>query len=94
MNQAPLNKNRQDKFILVLNIPEGIKEITDNITRNTNRVMPNNLEISIAGTVTPNISIPEKTVPYGAQTVKVSSHARPSYDSLDINFKIDNEFNI
>ena len=93
MNQAPLNKNRQDKFILILNLPEGIKEITDNITRNTNRVMPNNLEISIAGTVTPNISIPEKTVPYGAQTVKVSSHARPSYDSLDINFKIDNEFN-
>ena len=26
MNQAPLNKNRQDKFILVLNLPEGIKK--------------------------------------------------------------------
>ena len=30
MNQAPLNKNRQDKFILVLNLPEGIKNIVDN----------------------------------------------------------------
>ena len=30
MNQSPLNKNRQDKFILVLNLPEGIKNITDN----------------------------------------------------------------
>ena len=29
MNQSPLNKNRQDKFILVLNLPEGIKNITD-----------------------------------------------------------------
>ena len=46
MNQSPLNKNRQDKFILVLNLPEGIKNITDNITRNNNRVMPNNFEIS------------------------------------------------
>ena len=27
MNQAPFNKNRQDKFILILNLPEGIKEL-------------------------------------------------------------------
>ena len=92
MNQAPLNKNRQDKFILVLNLPEGIKNIVDNITRNTNRLDANSLEISIAGAVTPTISIPEKTVPYGAQTIKVSSHARPAYESLNIDFKIDNEF--
>ena len=92
MNQAPLNKNRQDKFILVLNLPEGIKEIVDNISRNTNRIDANSLEISIAGAVTPTISIPEKTLPYGAQTIKVSSHARPSYDPLSIDFKVDNEF--
>ena len=83
MNQAPLNKNRQDKFILVLNLPEGIKNIVDNIVRNTNRLDANSLEISIAGAVTPTISVPEKTVPYGAQTIKVSSHARPSYESLE-----------
>ncbi len=92
MNQAPLNKNRQDKFILVLNLPEGIKNIVDNITRNTNRIDANSLEISIAGAVTPTISIPEKTVPYGAQTIKVSSHTRPAYESLNLDFKIDNEF--
>jgi len=92
MNQAPLNKNRQDKFILVLNLPEGIKNIVDNITRNTNKIDANSLEISIAGAVTPTISVPEKTVPYGAQTIKVSTHARPAYESLSIKFKIDNEF--
>jgi len=92
MNQAPLNKNRQDKFILVLNLPDGIKNIVDNITRNTNRIDANSLEISIAGAVTPTISIPEKTVPYGAQTIKVSSHTRPAYESLNLDFKIDNEF--
>jgi len=91
MNQAPFNKNRQDKFILVLNLPEGIKQIVDNITRNSNRIDANALEISITGTVTPTISIPEKTLPYGAQSIKVSSHAREPYSSLDINFKIDNE---
>ena len=93
MNQAPLNKNRQDKFILILNLPEGIKRITDNIDRNPNRIDADSLEISITGAVTPVISVPEITVPYGAQTIKVSSHARPAYDPLTINFRIDNEFN-
>ena len=93
MNQAPLNKNRQDKFILVLNLPEGIKEIVDNITRDTNRIDANSLEISIAGTVTPVISVPHQTLPYGAQTIKVSTHARPAYGPLTINFKVDNQFN-
>ena len=93
MNQSPLNKNRKDKFILVLTIPDGIKNITDNIDRNNNRIMPNNLEFSIAGTVTPAISVPEKTLAYGAQSIKISSHARPAYSSLNISFKIDNEYN-
>ncbi len=92
MNQAPLNKNRQDKFILVLNLPEGIKEIVDNQTRNNNRIDANSFEISIAGAVTPSIEIPEITLPYGAQSIKVSSHARTPYSNLDVVFKIDNEF--
>ena len=92
MNQAPLNKNRQDKFILVLNLPEGIKEIADRYQRNNNKLNANSLEISIAGTVTPTISVPEQVVPYGSQSIKVSSHARPEYSSLVIDFKIDNEY--
>ena len=92
MNQAPLNKNRQDKFILILNLPEGIKEIVDNTSRNNNRIDANSFEISIAGAVTPSIDIPEITVPYGAQSIKVSSHARTPYSSLDVAFKIDNEY--
>ena len=92
MKQSPFNKNRQDKFILVLNLPEGIKEIRDNIARKNNRIDANSLEISIAGTVTPNISVPEQTLPYGAQSIKVSSHARPAYSSLNLKFNIDNEY--
>ena len=92
MNQSPLNKNRNDKFILVLNLPEGLKEINDNISRNNNRVNANSLEMSIFGTLTPSFDIPEVTLPYGAQSVKVSSHVRQAPGSFDFNFKIDNEY--
>lgn len=93
MNQAPLNKNRQDKFILILNLPEGIKKIRDNVTRNTNRLDDESFEVSIAGTVTPSVAIPEQTINYGSQSIKISSHARSPYGSLNISFKIDNEYN-
>lgn len=92
MKQAPLNKNRQDKFILILNLPEGIKNIRDNVTRDTNKLSDNSFEMSIAGAVTPSVSVPEQTLNYGSQSIKVSSHARTPYSSLDITFKIDNEY--
>ena len=95
MNQSPLNKNRNDKFILVLNLPEGLKEINDNISRNNNRVNANSLEMSIFGTLTPSFDIPEVTLPYGAQSVKVSSHVRQAPGSFDFNFGfgLDNTIN-
>jgi hypothetical protein len=93
MNQSPLNKNRKDKFILVLTIPDGIKNITDNIDRNNNRIMPNHLEFSLAGTVTPAISVPQKTLAYGAQSIKISSPPRPAYSSLNISFKLVKKYN-
>lgn len=92
MNQAPLNKNRNDKFILVLNLPDIVKEINDNVTRNNNRVNVNSLEMSVFGTLTPSIKIDSTTVPYGSQSIKVSSHARDAYDDITFDFKIDNEY--
>lgn len=92
MNQSPLNKNRNDKFILVLNLPDIIKEINDNITRNNNRVSSDSLEMSVFGTLTPSIKINSTTVNYGAQSIKVSSHAREAYEDITFDFKIDNEY--
>ena len=63
-----------------------MKEINDNISRNNNRVNANSLEMSIFGTLTPSFDIPEVTLPYGAQSVKVSSHVRQAPGSFDFNF--------
>lgn len=92
MNQAPLNKNRNDKFILVLNLPDIVKEINDNVSRNNNRVNADSLEMSVYGTLTPSVKINSTTVPYGTQSIKISSHAREAYDDITFDFKIDNEY--
>lgn len=92
MNQAPLNKNRNDKFILVLTLPDALKNINDRTTRNSNRINADSLEMSIYGTITPSIDVPSVTLPYGAQSIKVSSHVREAPSNFDFNFKIDNEF--
>lgn len=92
MNQAPLNKNRNDKFILVLTLPDALKNINDITTRNSNKINADSLEMSIYGTITPSIDVPSVTLPYGAQSIKVSSHVREAPSNFDFNFKIDNEF--
>jgi len=91
--QSMLNKQRKDKFVMVFSLPEALKIIKSDITRTNNKVIPNTMQFSIYGAVIPDISIPEKEIPYGGQTMKVSSMARPSYPNNKINFTVDNLFN-
>ena len=92
MNQAPLNKSRDDKFIFVLNLPKALKEINNNTARNNNQVSSSTLEFSVFGTITPSINIESVTVPYAAQSIKVSSHARKPVSDITFDFKVDNEW--
>lgn len=91
--QSLLNKQRKDKFIMVFDLPEALKNSKSNITRNVNRVIPNTLQFSVYGVVIPDFGVPEVEVPYGGQVMKVSSMARKSYANNTINFTIDNMFN-
>ena len=91
--QSLLNKQRKDKFVMVFSLPEALKTIKSDIKRSNNAVIPNTMQFSIYGTVIPDIAVPEKEVPYGGQTLKVSSMARPSYPNNKINFTVDNLFN-
>lgn len=93
MYQSPLNRQRADKFIMVLSVPEILKEQKSNSTRSNSRIIPNSLQFSIYGAVVPDIKVPHKDVPYAGQVLKVSSFTRPSYPPLAVNFMIDNMFN-
>jgi hypothetical protein len=48
--------------------------------------------MSVYGTVVPQISIPPIEARYGGQSTNFSSHSRPNYEPLTINFLIDNQY--
>lgn len=92
-NQAMLNKTRRDKFIMVVTPPEILRPIVNQYERNNSNVNLDSFQFSVYGVVVPTISIPEVETKYAGQVMKVSSHARPSYGNVSVNFTVDNLFN-
>ena len=91
--QATLNKTRKDKFSLLLTLPEALRNSNKQYNRNNTNLNLNTLEFSIYGVVVPKNTIPAEDVRYAAGNIYVSSHNKPSYDPVSVNFTIDNEFN-
>lgn len=91
-SQSVLNKVRLDKFDLVLNLPKAFKSITTKSSRVQELVNLGYLQFSIYGAPVPAISVPAVEMPYAGQILHISSHARPAYPPLTVNFAIDNLF--
>lgn len=95
VQQSILNKNRKDKFLLVLNLPDILKgqnkpSASDRATQYLNQ---DSLQYSVYGTVVPKISVPSVDVAFNAQVSKVTSYTRPAWDPITVNFTVDNGFN-
>lgn len=84
--QAPLNKQRADKFLLIITPPAIFRNF------DLNNVFPNAIQYSVYGTVIPQISVPSVNVGYANQNLKVSSYSRTPYDDITVNFTVDNRF--
>ena len=87
--QSTLNRSSKDKFILILTLPYVLKKLSVNDPVLANL---NSIEMSVFGTVVPDVSVPSIQVPYGGQVVNVSSHTRPNYAPLTVNFIVDNTY--
>lgn len=86
--QSVLNRASQDKFILVLNLPSVLKEKA----KTDRRIKLDPLQISVYGTIIPQIQVPSNEVRFAGQSYNVSSHSRPNYQPLTVNFVVDNKF--
>ena len=95
VQQSILNKNRKDKFLLVLNIPSVLKEINkiDQNDRDTKYINFDSIQYTIYGTVVPGITIPDVDTAFGGQVAKFTSYNRPAYNPITVNFIVDNGFN-
>jgi hypothetical protein len=98
ISQAIYNKARVDKFILSMTTPKCFEDIETKTERPTHhksyqKVIPDKMQFSVYGGIVPDISVPSIDVPQYGQTLKVSSHSRPAYSDITVNFGIDNEYN-
>lgn len=95
ITQSQFNKNRKDKFLLVLDLPPLLKPInnTNPGVRSNVLINENSLQFSVYGSVLPTISVPEVEAPFAGGTYKLSSNSRPPYDNITVNFTVDNRFN-
>lgn len=91
--QSPFNKQRKDKFLLILTIPEVLKDKVADVVRRNNSVNFDSLQFSVFGAIAPPIAIPPVSIPYAGQTLKVTSYSRPEFPHLKVDFTIDNQFN-
>ena len=90
MLQAPLNRSRSDKFVMVLDLPKALKAKYDSIIDANFDIDP--VQFSIYGAPVPAINVPAIDVPFGGQVYKASSMSRPAYDPINVKFLIDNGY--
>jgi len=95
IQQSVLNKGRKDKFAFVLTLPEAMKEISysKHSNRDDDSILPDTLQFSVFGVVLPSIKVDTGAIRYSGQAVKFSTHSRPAYDNIKVNFTVDNRFN-
>jgi hypothetical protein len=90
MYQSALNRSRNDKFILILDLPMALKSKYESILDDNFKA--DSLQFSIYGSPVPSVVVPAIDVPFGGQVHKTSSMSRPSYDPLSIKFLVDNGY--
>lgn len=91
--QSTLNKSRADKFRLVFSIPLALRKINKRSTRSTNTIIEDSMQLSVFGTLVPEIVVPALEIRYAGSTLYNSTHSKNSYPPVTVNFTIDNEYN-
>lgn len=86
--QSILNRPSVDKFLLVLNFPEVLR---DKIYEGR-KIDVEPIQVSVYGSIVPQIVVPSVEVPFGGQTYNITSYTRTNHDPLTINYVVDNKF--
>jgi len=91
--QSSLNKSRVDKFRMVFTIPLALRKINKRSERSTNTLKEESMQLSIYGTIVPEIVVPALLVRYTGSTLYTSTHQKSPYPAVTVKFTVDNEYN-
>jgi len=91
--QSYLNRAREDKFLLVFDVPPILKPIVSRYQRDDNHINPDSVQFSIFGTMVPEITVKGVENRYSGSTLYISSFSKDSYPPLNVEFKVDSEYN-
>jgi len=86
--QSPLNVASKDKFILVLTLPKILREMS----KTDPDLDIDSVQISVHGSIVPDITVPAIEVDWAGQTLNFSSHHRPNHPPVTVNFVVDNDY--
>jgi len=89
IQQSIFNKSLKDKFILVLNLPNCIKDLQVNKLETSGLVNLDALQFSIYSAPAPSINIPHIPQNVSGQVYNVTSQFREAYSPMKVNFTID-----
>lgn len=92
--QSILNKQRSDKFRLILTIPKALRglDTKDFSITQKNLINSDSLQFSLFSASIPKVSVPKKDIGYDGQSFGVTSQSRPSYEPVNCKFVVDNRF--
>ena len=91
--QSFLNKAREDKFLMVFDVPPILKNISSKYNRTNRTVIPDSVQFSIRSTTIPEIVVPGVEVRNLGSTLYLSSHSKNSYPPVPVDFAVDNQYN-
>jgi hypothetical protein len=91
--QSYLNKAREDKFLLVFDIPPILKNFSSTYQRDNTHINPDSVQFSIFGSIVPQITVKGVETRFSGSTLYQSSFSKDSYPPLNVEFKVDSEYN-
>lgn len=93
IKQSYFNKAREDKFLLVFDIPPILKKASRKYERDNHLIIPDSVQFSVFGTAVPDITVKGIETRYAGSTLFISSHSKDSYPPVEIEFVVDSLYN-
>lgn len=88
-SQSTLNRSSKDKFYMILDLPYALRKRAETDPH----ISIDPLQISVHGTLVPDIAVPEVDVRYLGQNLHLSTYARPNYPPITVNYVVDSQYN-